>query len=145
MPLVHLYLGSLGTGGFTINVTVTSQSAAGDFNGDGLQDIILADYTASNNAGRGYVVFGKTTNTAITLSDITNGTGGFVVNGQNASDLLGYSVPITSGASGASGASGIGDINGDGLADVALGAPNANGGAGRTYIIFGKSTNTASF
>jgi hypothetical protein len=44
------------------------------------------------NVGRSYVVFGKTDNTAINLSAIVNGIGGFVINGKNADDLNGISV-----------------------------------------------------
>jgi hypothetical protein len=69
-----------------------SVSTAGDVNGDGLVDLIVGAWGSSLgaklNAGRSYVVFGKTDNTAINLSAIVNGIGGFVINGKNADDLL---------------------------------------------------------
>lgn len=133
-----------GTGGFVIlgesagDQSGFSVSAAGDVNGDGLADMIVgapgADPSAINGAGRGYVVFGKTNSSAVDLSDIANGNGGFAINGQNSGDQAGNSV------------SAAGDINGDGLADLIVGAPfNDYSGLpnpGRAYVIFGK-TDTA--
>lgn len=115
-----------------------SVSAAGDVNGDGLADMIVgapsADPSAISNAGRCYVVFGKTNSSAVELSDIANGNGGFAINGQGSGNQAGQSV------------SAAGDINGDGLADLIVGVPlDDHSGlinSGRAYVIFGK-TDTA--
>jgi hypothetical protein len=52
-------------------------------NGDGLDDLIVgskyADLSNKTNAGKSYVIFGKTDSTAIYLSTIASGTGGFVI------------------------------------------------------------------
>ena len=60
-------------------------------------------------------------------SDISAGDGGFVMNGVDPGDEAGFSV------------SGAGDVNGDGLADVIVGAPVADPGgnfaAGESYSI----------
>ena len=64
-----------------------SVSAAGDINGDGLADLIVGapfNATAGTNAGRSYVVFGKTSSTAINLTNVANGTGGFAITGEMA-------------------------------------------------------------
>ena len=62
----------------------------------------------------------------IELSDVAAGTGGFVMNGIDASDFAGFSV------------SGAGDINGDGLSDVIVGAegadPDGNSEIGRAHV-----------
>jgi hypothetical protein len=132
-----------GTGGFVINgenamdYSGWSVSTAGDVNGDDLDDLIVSAYGADpsgkESAGKSYVIFGKTDNTAINLSAI--GTGGFVINGENAGDKSGYS------------ASNAGDVNGDGLDDLIIGAskadPNGRTDAGKSYIVFGKTDNTA--
>jgi hypothetical protein len=65
-----------------------------------------ANLSGNPDAGKSYVVFGKIDRTAINLSAIASGTGGFVINGENENDLSGRSV------------SSAGDVNGDGLDDL---------------------------
>jgi hypothetical protein len=130
-----------GSGGFVINGQCASDrsgfsvASAGDVNGDGLADLIVgakdSDPAAGNNAGRSYVVFGQTGTAAIDLSAVAAGSGGFVINGQGASDESGWSVASA------------GDVNGDGLADLIVGArlsdPAAGNAAGRSYVVFGQT------
>ncbi|MFN8951301.1 MAG: integrin alpha, partial [Aphanizomenon sp.] len=108
-----------------------SVSSAGDINDDGIGDIVigspLSDPNNQSNAGKTYVVFGKTDlfNQTIDISSL-NGTNGFVINGAKAGDESGRSV------------SNIGDINGDGVDDLAIGAPGGIGNSlGSAYVIFG--------
>ena len=89
-------------------------SAAGDINGDGYVDLLIgADgYPAGSNKGRSYVVFGGPgvgSSGDILLSSL-NGTNGFKLDGENNGDASGVSV------------SAAGDINGDGIADLLIGA-----------------------
>ena len=107
-------------------------------NGDGLDDLIVGAFAASlngkTNIGKSYVVFGKANGTTVELSDVTSGTGGFVINGIDPGDQSGRSV------------SSAGDVNGDGLDDLIVGAsiadPNGDN-AGESYVVFGKTDGTA--
>ena len=130
-----------GTNGFVLNGEAASDlsgfsvSAAGDINGDGIDDLIIGAYGADPNgnslAGRSYVVFGSGTVTnPFDLSSL-NGSNGFVINGEAELDFSGYSV------------SAAGDINGDGIDDLIIGANGAdpNGSfSGRSYVVFGSGT-----
>ncbi|OJA03318.1 integrin alpha, partial [Bathymodiolus thermophilus thioautotrophic gill symbiont] len=142
---VNLSVIAAGTGGFVINgenandFSGYSVSSAGDVNGDGLDDLIVgayhADPSSGNNAGKSYVVFGKINESAVNLSVIASGTGGFVINGENVDDWSGLSV------------SSAGDVNGDGLDDLIVGAyfadPDNKDKAGKSYVVFGKKDKTA--
>lgn len=94
--------------------TVLAAAAAGDVNGDGKQDLVLGSPNSSQGgqfAGAAYVL------TTVPLSagselNLQQGFSGFTVLGpESGNALLGTSV------------AGIGDINGDGFADLLLGAP----------------------
>jgi hypothetical protein len=120
--------------GFVINGENAGDEAgegvggAGDVNGDGIPDVLVGapDYnTTDDSSGRAYVVFGKSSNTAVELSAVAGGTGGFAMTGEGENDFAGRYL------------SGAGDINGDGFADVVVGAFLASSGAGRAYVVYG--------
>jgi hypothetical protein len=124
-----------GSNGFTISGAVSDASSAGDINGDGYDDLIISNSIASPNgqvaAGESYVIFGKASGFDPNFDLGTlNGSNGFVINGINRSDGSGGSI------------SSAGDIDGDGFADLIIGAPGAdpNGqeSAGESYVIFGR-------
>jgi len=117
-----------------------SVAGAGDVNGDGYDDVLVGAFGADGpgntrgNAGDAYVVFGKGTgfDPSIDLATL-DGTNGFVLYGVNNSDSAGCTV------------SGVGDVNGDGYDDLAVGARDADGptngraDAGDVYVVFGKA------
>ena len=99
-----------------------SVSSAGDVNGDGFDDIIVGAYLGDdggNNAGEAYVVFGRAGGSGTV--DLTNfgALQGFVIQGNTAGDFAGYSV------------SSAGDVNGDGIDDIIVGAPLGDAGGDR--------------
>lgn len=135
-----------GTGGFVVHgedandLSGWSVASAGDVNGDGLDDVIIGAWrtgaaaNAKENAGSSYVVFGKDSGfgAAVDLANVAAGNGGFVIHGQDRGDTSGSSVASA------------GDVNGDGLDDLVIGAPfadaagNAKPSAGGSYVVFGK-------
>jgi hypothetical protein len=72
-------------------------------------ELILANIGNRANAGKSYVVIGKTNTATINLSSIAAGTGGFVINGDYDRGYSGHSV------------SSAGDVDGDGLDDLIVG------------------------
>ncbi|AUB37794.1 Ca2+-binding protein, RTX toxin-related [Nostoc flagelliforme CCNUN1] len=132
-----------GSNGFVLNgiderdFSGYSVSNAGDFNGDGFDDLIIgangADPNSNDAAGESYVVFGSNSGfgASFNLSSL-DGSNGFVINGINEGDFSGSSV------------SNAGDINGDGFEDLIIGAryadPNSNDTAGESYVVFGSSS-----
>lgn len=131
-----------GTDGFVCQGSMSSDFAgrpvaqAGDVNGDGYDDLLVsayrADVTPNDDQGKVYVIFGGpgigSTGTFPLAS--VNGTNGFVINGVDASDDCGRGV------------SAGGDVNGDGIADLLIGArradPNGKISAGECSVVFGK-------
>ena len=138
---VNLVNVAAGTGGFKLTGEVGedeagfSVSSAGDFNGDGFDDLIVGAFLNDGpgvNAGAAYVVFGAASGlSSLDLSVIAGGTGGFQITAEAAQDRLGVSV------------SSAGDVNGDGFDDIVVGAYRSNTGgynAGAAYVVYGSGT-----
>ena len=132
-----------GTNGFTLkgeNIADgagASVASAGDFNGDGFDDILVGapnSRTNGNGSGTSYLVFGRPSGFSSTLQlSKINGTTGF--------KFLGA---IGGGGSSGSSLSSAGDVNDDGFTDLLIGAPFASltegSGPGATYVLFGSGT-----
>ena len=126
-----------GSNGFVIHGVNTLDSSGwavsslGDVNGDGVDDLLIGAFVANPNgdeSGESYVVFGRPDGSPFTspfeLSDL-DGSNGFVIHGVNFRDQSGVSV------------SGLGDVNGDDVDDLLIGARSAdpNGSdSGESYV-----------
>ncbi|NRA58308.1 MAG: FG-GAP repeat protein [Phycisphaerales bacterium] len=139
-----------GTNGFRIEGVVEEDNSgnavavAGDINGDGFVDLIIgaerADPGGNDTAGSSYVVFGRGPGdpfpATFQLADL-DGNNGFRIDGGAASDFSGAAVAAA------------GDVNGDGIDDVVIGAPGADTpsreDAGASYIVFGRDASAGAF
>jgi len=134
----NLDVTELGDRGVTIEGTETFENSGetaiggGDYNDDGVSDIIIG--APSNN--RVYVVFGGSSfsdTPFFALSDLLeenggDGSAGFYAEGITATDDIGFSVGD------------IGDINADGIEDLAFSAiatGRFSAEPGQTYVVFG--------
>ncbi len=106
----------------------SSAAAAGDVNGDGFADAMIASFFANpagkNNAGQAAIVYGGPSLPG--LIDLASlGSAGVHINGDNPGDALGFSC------------AGGGDVNGDGFDDVIVGADDYSSKRGRAYVVYG--------
>ena len=118
-----------GRGGNSLGHVLAS---AGDVNGDGLDDFLAGEYRGHDGdgtpmTGRVYLIYGqedKRSQLTLDLSTLSPEEG-LVIQGEPNS-LLGVTVASA------------GDFNGDGLADILIGAKQNNGShEGRAYLIYG--------
>jgi hypothetical protein len=104
-----------------------SVAAVGDATGDGISDVLIGAYIEDSgglNAGAAFMVSGPVTGTRY----LTDADAGFI--GEAESDLAGWSVAAP------------GDVNGNGRADVLVGAPQsdvAGTDAGAAYLLYAEA------
>ena len=127
-----------GTRGFVMlgfeSFSGAAAAGVGDVNADGFADAIVGSpFGHIAESGESFVVFGSASGIPATLPlDSLDGTNGFELHGIGVKDFSGGSV------------SSAGDVNGDGIDDIFIGAHNADfgevQGVGEAYIVFGSST-----
>jgi hypothetical protein len=118
------------------NAYLRSVATAGDFNGDGYDDLLIG--AAGSSQSGVYVIYGNAQGEGLNLDKdpvMSNGViaadQGFKIQGR---DYFGTSV------------SGIGDVNGDGFADVLIGASSDSQGgsnAGAVFVVYGSAAPAA--
>ncbi|MEM0983500.1 MAG: integrin alpha [Planctomycetota bacterium] len=121
------------------DIAGASVATAGDINHDGFDDLVIGAPARLNGVGsfrgRTYVVFGSPSigaNGMVSLGDV-DGSNGFEIRSIQAVDE--FAVSVGSG----------GDVNGDGIDDLIIGSPRAEGGvlnqsAGNAYVLYGRDT-----
>jgi hypothetical protein len=127
----NAFVGGQANGG-AASANFGSRAVVADVNGDGIKDLIISARGYNSNAGEVDVIFGTASGFPDPLNVTSlNGTNGFRLDGQTAGDILGYSMSVA-------------DIDGDGKADLVIGAQNAgyNGLAtsGSVYVVYGGAT-----
>ena len=126
---VLVYLGSAAGLSSTASVTIAAPSAgiyfgesvagAGDIDGDGYDELLVGARGYGGGVGRAYLFAGSSTGVASTARWTYSGT--------------------TSNENVGSGVAGLGDIDGDGLDDVGIGARGYSSFSGRVYVFHGSA------
>lgn len=106
--------------GFTPGTTKLIAAGGGDFDGDGFADLLFADDRSA------YAVFGRPTGHS-ELNVAALGRAGYAIRAPSEGTITALAI--------------VGDVNGDGISDLAIGDASANGGAGRVYVVFGVYSN----
>ncbi len=118
-----------------------SVSSAGDVDGDGLDDLIIGARTADDGgdgSGESYLISGAD----LAAADAADGTVDGIVDLDNVNEQAGsyQFIGADGGDSAGRSVSSAGDVDGDGLADLLVGASTADGGgdgSGESYLISG--------
>ena len=116
-------IGPAGPGG------LRSVAGAGDVDGDGRDDVVLGDITAARGRGAATVILGGPRRRSLRLGHL--GRRGFELAGRDRGAETGYAV------------AGGEDVDGDGLGDVIVSAPQGNrartgAAGGGAFVVFGR-------
>ncbi|MCA9300801.1 MAG: FG-GAP repeat protein, partial [Phycisphaerales bacterium] len=131
--LRHVQIGS-GQGGFSGALTLQDRfggglAGIGDIDGDGIPDAAIGaplDDDGVTDSGAVWILFLRADGTVRTQQKISNLAGGLAANTVSSGDRFGNAI------------TGIGDLNGDGVPDIAVGAVlDATGGmtSGAVYLL----------
>lgn len=96
--------------------------SAGDVNGDGFDDLIVGAYGHNSSAGKVYIYYG----------------------GKGFDDTVDVVITGSAGDNFGIALSAAGDLNGDGIDDIAVGASQPTSGSGSVYVFYGDSSFSSS-
>jgi hypothetical protein len=105
--------------------------SSGRFNDDAFSDLVIGEYSGVAN-GRAWIVFGQAATPTLVVQTIT-GLGlsssprAVALTGPSNGSRFGWAVR------------GMPDFNGDGIGDLAVGAPLHDAESGSTYVVFGRA------
>jgi len=104
-------------------------TASGDVNGDGYDDLIVGAAGVDGGSGVIYVILGRSE--VSPTWEMAAGSANMTIYGANPGDALGHSVNV-------------GDVNGDGITDLIMGADRYGDNAGAVYVFRTDDITTAS-
>ena len=109
-------------GEFSYGKFGTTMVSAGDVNGDGLSDVWISAPGDSSSYGKAYLISGEN----LLFDDIEVGWADVTLTGEATGDMFGSAMAT-------------GDVDGDGLSDILVGAPFSNDigyMSGKAYLVF---------
>jgi hypothetical protein len=142
---VYLVYGSAVPASFTLSGSMTqgvsftgatagdqvgsSVAVGGDFNGDEKADILIGAPGYSSNTGIVYLIYGSASLANLALGSFS-GSNGIKITGEYGGCFTGFSVSLRD------------DVNGDGKADILIGAYGYASSKGKVYLIYGTASPT---
>ncbi len=111
----------------------------GDINNDGIDDLLISAKYSDNLKGESYLFLGRSRSEWMSLTDQKNNYE--LINANKADEIYTFIGRDEDDVSG-QGLSTAGDVNGDGLNDIIIGAESSNSDgfdSGEAYLIFGRS------
>ena len=132
---VNGIVGAVIAGDNTNDQTGYSVSTAGDFNNDGVADILIGSPGFNNAAGRVNLIFGRRALPnppgpivgTFTIATLGAGIGQIEFDGAQSGALAGFSI------------SSVARINNDAINEIAIGSPGFNNSSGAVYLIPGNA------